>query len=143
MIHEMLPATNDRVTQNTSASVNEKIRSETLAKIDYYRVHKNEIDKRLEELEREWDTERFLEANASTLAMIGVALGFTTQNKKWFILPGVVATFLFQHALQGWCPPLPIIRRLGFRTAKEINEEKLALKCLKDDAESVCRTTLA
>jgi hypothetical protein len=80
MIHEMLPATNDRVTQNTSASVNEKIRSETLAKIDYYRVHKNEIDKRLEELEREWDTERFLEANASTLCVMGVALGFTTQT---------------------------------------------------------------
>ncbi|WP_111420331.1 efflux transporter outer membrane subunit, partial [Rhodoplanes roseus] len=27
--------------------------------------------------------------------------------------------FLFQHAIQGWCPPVPILRRLGFRTELE------------------------
>jgi hypothetical protein len=39
-----------------------------------------------------------------------------------------------QHALQGWCPPVPILRRLGFRTAREIFEERLALKSLLDRA---------
>jgi hypothetical protein len=39
----------------------------------------------------------------------------------------VVGTFLLQHALQGWCPPVPILRRLGYRTAREIFEERLAL----------------
>jgi hypothetical protein len=36
---------------------------------------------------------------------------------------------LLMHALQGWCPPLPVIRKLGVRTAKEIFEEKTAYRC--------------
>lgn len=35
------------------------------------------------------------------------------------------------HSLQGWCPPLPIIRRMGIRTAEEITKEKDALRKLK------------
>jgi hypothetical protein len=41
--------------------------------------------------------------------------------------------FLLQHAVQGWCPPLPLLRRLGVRTADEINEERYALKALRGD----------
>ena len=33
-----------------------------------------------------------------------------------------------QHALQGWCPPLPVLRRLGFRTQNEIERERYALE---------------
>ena len=35
--------------------------------------------------------------------------------------------FLFQHVLQGWCPPLPLFCRLGFRTQPEIELERHAL----------------
>jgi hypothetical protein len=45
----------------------------------------------------------------------------------------VVLTFLFQHAVQGWCPPLPVLRRLGVRTRKEIDRERYALKALRGD----------
>jgi hypothetical protein len=41
--------------------------------------------------------------------------------------------FLFQHAVQGWCPPVPILRRLGYRTAREIDDERAALKALRGD----------
>ncbi len=58
-------------------------------------------------------------------------------NKKWLILPGLVTGFLFQHALQGWCPPLPVLRRMGFRTSAEINEERYALKALRGDFERI------
>lgn len=34
---------------------------------------------------------------------------------------------LLQHGLQGWCPPLPVLRRLGVRTRGEIDREKYAL----------------
>ena len=68
-----------------------------------------------------------LEVNASTLALSGLALGVTV-NKKWLVVPGVVLSFLLQHGLQGWCPPLPILRRLGVRTRGEIDREKYALK---------------
>jgi hypothetical protein len=47
-------------------------------------------------------------------------------------LPGVVLSFLLQHALQGWCPPLPILRRMGVRTRGEIDQEKYELKALLD-----------
>jgi len=76
-----------------------------------------------------WDIERALEGNASTLALGGLALGFPA-NRKWFALPVVVMSFLLQHGLQGWCPPLPVLRRLGFRTRGEIDQEKYALKAL-------------
>jgi hypothetical protein len=48
-----------------------------------------------------------------------------------------VTAFLFQHAVQGWCPPLPILRRLGFRTASEIDTERYALKALRGDFGSI------
>ena len=45
-------------------------------------------------------------------------------------LPAVVQTFYLQHTLQGWCPPLPVLRRLGFRAPAEIELERNALKAL-------------
>lgn len=71
--------------------------------------------------------ERTLEANAATIALIGLGLG-ALFSWWFFLIPAVVATFLLQHALQGWCSPLPILRRLHFRTAREIENERVALK---------------
>jgi hypothetical protein len=98
----------------------------------YERADSRLISARIAELEREWDIERVLEANAATVALIGLALGATV-NRRWFALPAVVAGFLLQHALQGWCPPLPIFRRFGVRSAAEIHEEIVALKALRGD----------
>lgn len=72
--------------------------------------------------------ERMLEVNASMLALTGLALALAvTVNRKWLLLPGIVLPFLLQHGLQGWCPPLPVLRRLGVRTRGEIDREKYAL----------------
>ena len=132
-MEKILPDTNDRVEEHTSEKVNDKIAEQTRRNIEYYKdVSREEINKRLDELEAEWDTERVLEANASSLILIGTALGFAV-NRKWHLLSGVVSGFLLQHAIQGWCPPLSAIRRLGIRTAKEINEEKNALKEIRGD----------
>jgi len=49
----------------------------------------------------------------------------------------VVAAFLFQHAVQGWCPPIPVLRRLGVRTSREIELERIALKALRGDFDHV------
>jgi hypothetical protein len=91
----------------------------------------------LRALDEEWDIERAIECNASALAFTGVALAVTSDNKRWLILPALVTGFLFQHALQGWCPPVPILRRLGFRTVYEIDEERQALKALRGDYANV------
>src|SRR5205823_697834 len=88
--------------------------------------------RRLAELDREWDIERTLEANAATVCLAGLALGATV-DKRLFVLPAAVAGFLLQHAVQGWCPPVPLFRRLGVRTQSEIDEERYALKALRGD----------
>ena len=126
----------DRVRENTEDAVNEELTREMKERIDQYRSGSpSEIDKRIGELDREWDIERALETNASIIALSGLALG-VAHNRKWLAIPAVVLPFLFQHAVQGWCPPLPILRRLGFRTRKEIDREKYALKVLRGDFEN-------
>lgn len=123
----------DRVRENTSEEINKEIEREFEKRITKYAgKSKAEISMRIDELDREWDIERVLETNASILALSGLALG-ATHDKKWFILPGVVMSFLLQHAVQGWCPPVPLFRRLGIRTRKEIDREKYALKYLRGD----------
>lgn len=118
----------DRVRRSTSMDLNRQIDQETDENIGRYsNSSPAQIARRMEELDREWDVERALEVNASTLALSGLLLGLTV-NRKWFILPGVVLPFLLQHGLQGWCPPLPILRRMGIRTRGEIDREKYALK---------------
>jgi hypothetical protein len=91
-----------------------------------------DVDIRLAELDREWDIERTLELNASLLALSGVLLGKFV-DRKWLYLSIGVTAFLAQHALQGWCPPLPVLRRLGVRTRKEIEEERNVLKMIRGD----------
>ena len=123
----------DRVRRNTEGSVNRQIDDEIAENVKAYAgKSRNEISYRIKELEREWDIERVLEMNASALALTGLALGLT-HNRKWFVVPGVVLPFLFQHAVQGWCPPLPLLRRFGVRTREEIDREKYALKMLRGD----------
>jgi hypothetical protein len=128
-----LPGTNERVARHTSNSVNARIRYSMYKHVAAYEyADRQAIDERIEELNREWDIERVLEANAASIALLGAALGATV-NRRWFALPAIVAGFLLQHAVQGWCPPLPLLRKLGVRTAAEIHEEIVALKALRGD----------
>lgn len=122
-----LPTTNQRVANNTPDAINQEIQAAIKNSIAYYQSHPALISARLKQLDEEWDIERILEANASTLIVAGSALGFAL-SKKFFAIPIIVGAFLFQHALQGWCPPLPILRRLGCRTASEIQDERAALE---------------
>ena len=123
----------DRVRANSSDEANYRIDHEMNQRIQKFEGRSpSEITERIYELEREWDIERWLEMNASALALTGLLLGVTT-NRKWLIVPGIVLPFLFQHAVQGWCPPLPMLRRFGVRTREEIDREKYALKALRGD----------
>ena len=127
-----LPPTTSRVSRNTSRHVNQRIDEDMEWRVAYYAEHPDEIGERLRELDREWDIERTLEANAASLGLTGVLLGALV-DRRFLILPGAVTGFLLQHALQGWCPPVPLFRRLGVRTASEISTERTALKILRGD----------
>jgi hypothetical protein len=129
----MIPSTVERVPQHTARKINERIRRQTEENIASCAAEgAAAIERRLAELTREWDIERTLEANAATVSLIGLTLGATV-DRKWFVLPAVVAGFLLQHAVQGWCPPLPMFRRLGFRTQSEIEYERYALIAVRGD----------
>lgn len=123
----------DRVRAQTNQKINNSIEQATINNIQKYGSESlDEINERLIELEKEWAIERWLELNASSLAFIGLALGVFV-NVYWLLLPAVVLPFLFLHAVSGWCPPVPLLRRLNVRTRREIDWEKFALKFLRGD----------
>ena len=118
----------DRVRRVTSSRLNREIDRQTDRNIRrYIGATRETIIDRMHQLDKEWDIERVLEVRASALALTGLVLGLTV-NKGWFAVPGIILAFLLQHGLQGWCPPIPILRRLGVRTRSEIDREKYALK---------------
>jgi hypothetical protein len=134
----MITATDRRVSDHTPDISNERIRREIDANVAFYAQHPGQIEGRLAELDREWDIERVLETGSSALTLSGLLLSITS-SRKWILLSLAVQGFFLQHALQGWCPPLPLLRHLGVRTADEINRERCALKALRGDMADVAR----
>ncbi len=123
----------DRVRANTAAQVNRRVDEQIERNIRHYSGQtKEEIYRRIQDLDQEWDIERVLETMASSFSLSGIVLGATV-DRKWFLVPTIVLSFLLVHAIQGWCPPLPILRSLGIRTREEIDRERYALKALAGD----------
>ena len=121
-----------RVMDQTTASVNERIARRGAINVHYYATHPELIDKRLAELDTEWDIERWLQFNSSVLTLLGLGLALK-KGRGWLLLPLAVQGFFMQHAVQGWCPPLSIMRRLGFRAEVEIQAERYALMAVRGD----------
>jgi len=129
----VLPSTDERVPRATRGSYNDRIQARTLHDVSrFIGADPVFIDERISQLKREWDIERTLEANAASVSLVGLGLGLFV-DRRFFLLPAAVAAFLLQHALQGWCPPLPLLRRLGLRTSAEIHDEIIALRILRGD----------
>ena len=127
--------TESRVEENTPEEINWQIRRDLKARVLYFAERPEEIDRRLDELDREWDIERLLEANAGILSLMGLTFGVI--RSRWYLLPAAAAAFLVQHAVQGWCAPVSLLRRLGIRTSREINHERYALKALRGDFDNL------
>lgn len=125
----------DHVRARGSQLVNNRIDRETLQRLRRYADgDRSEIAPRMETLDREWDIERTLELNAGILGVAGLALG-AARDRRWLVVPAIVFAFLALHALRGWCPPVPVLRRMGVRTRREIEREKYALKGMRGDFE--------
>jgi hypothetical protein len=135
-----MPRTRDRNHRQPVDEIDSRIRREIAFSVQYYAARKDEIGRRLRELDAEWDIERALAANAAALGFIGTALG-VMRGRKWLVLPLAATGFLLQHALERWCPPVPLLRRLGFRTGHEIDEERQALKALRGDFDTVSKAS--
>lgn len=129
----MLPKSATRVQDHTPGPINDKLRRRAQDRIAVLSVQEpDHIDERLRELDREWDTERLLQANFAALTMTSVLLAAFV-SRKWLWLAVGVPLFMIQHSLQGWCPPLSVFRRLGVRTPAEIEDERFELRKLRGD----------
>ncbi|MGZ8239300.1 MAG: YgaP family membrane protein [Methylobacter sp.] len=130
----------DRVRRHTLPEINERIDADIdITLRQYTGASRDTLTRRIAELDREWDIERALETNAASVALLSLALS-KLHNRKWMWLSTGVAAFLLQHALQGWCPPVSIFRRLGIRTQGEIDREKYILKALRGDFEGYLKS---
>lgn len=122
-----------RVQMNSKPEMNQRVKRRIEARIKYYATTEPvELNKQINRLEEEWDTERVLETSFASVVIISSLVGYAL-NKKWIAVAGIAGIFMLQHALQGWCPPLATIRRAGIRTAEEISAEKFALKAMRGD----------
>jgi hypothetical protein len=128
----MVASSSRRVTDHTNPQVNERIRRQTEISLAYFAAHPEQIEQRIRELDEEWDVERALETASSAVSLVGLTMSIL-RGRKWLVLPLAIQGFFMQHALQGWCPPLPALRRLGFRTQREIEDERCALRALRGE----------
>lgn len=137
----MATPTTRRVWDHTKSKYNENIKYFTIHNIskavEFY--NQSELNERLRQLDHEWDIERILEANASSFMLISLGLGLI-KSRKLLVLPVIIAVFLLQHSIQGWCPPLVLLRRLKKRTQTEIDQEKFALKLHRGDFKDIKRS---
>jgi hypothetical protein len=129
----MIAANIKRVEGQTEPAINEEIRRKTSERIAQLRnADLRDLSYRLAELDQEWDVERVLELNFTSVVLGGFVLGMLA-NRRWLLLPAIASGFMLEHVFEGWCPPLAVLRRLGFRTAAEIQRERTALKILRGD----------
>lgn len=128
----MVSTAPDQVRQQTAQSVNDRLDGEVDASIAYHAANPETIDERLRELDAEWDIDRIIKFEAAGTIMFGLGLGLAV-DKKWFLLPLFASSMLLLYSGRGTYPMLPLFRRLGFRSSREIAQERYALKALRGD----------
>jgi hypothetical protein len=121
----------ERVAANTSERSRRAIRKDMERRLALYRAHPELIDERLRELDREWDVERVIETEGATTTLLGLVLGVV--RRSWLALPLFAQGMMALHAVQGFYPLLPLLRRAGVRTQREIGEERQALLAIRGD----------
>lgn len=122
----------DRIRAHTSEANNRRIDRETAGAIAEARSSPAALSARLDELDREWHVDRAVMMNFAVVGAFSAwkamrSLKRTGSTGVWGAFFWTQMGFLANHALRGWCPPLPVFRRLGFRSAREIADERVAL----------------
>lgn len=126
----------------SSVSRNQKTNKEIVSSIAQYSEQgAAAIESGINGLDNEWGSERRLEVNAGILGLTGAILALTV-NKRWAI-PAVVTSPPVQHAIQGWCPPFPLFRRMGIKSRSESDRKKYAMKAPRDDFKNIHNATKA
>jgi hypothetical protein len=109
----------------------------TLDNIRFYgSLGREGIDERIRALEDEWDVERAVMVGLSGAGAAGLIVGLLG-SRVWRLLAWIALPLLFLFAQDKWKPSNGILKSLGLRSRKEIQEEKYALKALRGDFRNV------
>ena len=134
---QFVTSTATRVQANTSDEINARLRLESHARVsEVAQRSASSIDHRLQTLRTEFDVERAIEIEAPSMIATGIAAG-TWLDKRFVAVSAFAAGMLLLHSTQGWYPLLPIFRRAGVRTTREIADEAYALKRARGDFEGI------
>jgi hypothetical protein len=116
----------DRVRHMTTDSANQKIDVQTQTAIDHATARgRAAVERRLTEIQQEWDVDRVLILNFSVLVF--AQLLAARKDRRWLWGPLIQTPLLLMHATLGWCPPVLWFRPMGFRTRSEIQAERESL----------------
>jgi len=123
----------DLIRNHTKPHVNREIDRDTQTILGNVGGEPHAIRQRLWELDREWHVDRALIAVFSVLGAFTAHRSFQAIRRGnrlsgWRALFWTQMGFLLHHAIRGWCPPVSVLRRIGFRTEKEIAAERTALE---------------
>lgn len=92
------------------------------------------IARRLRELEEERDLESVLESRADVVESLGFMAGAVV-NRRLPSVPVSWTASLVQLAATSWLPMVALLRRMGLRTSREIEIERVALRLMLGDLE--------
>ena len=124
---------NDGIREHSSTASNNRIDRATQASIDATEFWPDKMRARISELDREWNIDRALMLNFAIISAFSASMAMRTLYRKrklggWAAMFFTQLAFLAHHAVRRWCPPMPLFRRLGFRSEREIDAERFALE---------------
>ena len=99
--------------------------------VAFFRANPQGIEARIDELAQEWDVDRVLNVAAAAGSLAGVWFSLT-RGRLWLVLPLALSAGALHHALTAQSPAVDLVRRLGFRTREEIEEEMMSLFALEN-----------
>jgi len=127
------PPHNDLIRERTADRVNRTIDQQTEGALAETADSPERIRARLDALDVEWTIDRALMVTFAIGGSISAALAMRRLARTGTaggigVLFVAQMAFLFHHAIRRWSPPMPVFRRLGFRSAREICAERCALE---------------
>ncbi|MEO6095927.1 MAG: hypothetical protein ABIW76_09655 [Fibrobacteria bacterium] len=98
----------------------------------YGSLGREALAERIQALEDEWDLEKTGAVLLSGAGVLGLVLGLIG-SPRWRLLAWATVPLLFLHGRGKWKSAEGLLRPMGFRARREIQEEKYALKAMRGD----------
>jgi hypothetical protein len=134
-----MPRTYESLTNSNATSAADRSFAETAQGVHAHGGRMG-IERRLDELNHEWDVHRVSAAIAGAAILSGFLLS-EALSRKALMAPILAGGFLVAQAALGKSPLEPLLQGYGFRTTAEIAEERVALKSLRGDFGNLARLT--